>query len=487
MTVPAPHGDTAGALPVGTTPAHVWRDDARRIAALAWPVLVGQLAVLGFATADTILVGRHASEDLAAFAVGSATYVTVFIGLMGVVLAIGPIAGQLYGAKRYAEAGHQFHQGVWLAIALSVLGSSLLAFPAPFLALAHATPEMADKIRGYLLALAVSLPGSLLFTVYRGFNTAVSRPKAVMVLQLGGLALKVPLSAALISGVPALDVPALGVTGCGLSTLIATWAQALAALLVVRGDHFYDRFALRGHGLDRPHRASLLALLRLGVPMGLTILIEVTGFAFMAIFIARLGASTVAGHQIAANLVSLVFMMPLALSNATSTLVAQSIGADRLRTARRLGLHGLQVTMAMAALLGALVFLLRGPIVGLYTRDAAVATTALTLLSWVALFHLGDALQTLAQFVLRAWRITVISLIVFALAMWGLGLGGGYLLAFDVIGVTPPAWRGATGFWMASTAGLWCAGLALTAFLLWMQRQRTRGLPEADTLIRPAA
>ncbi|HET7524430.1 MAG TPA: MATE family efflux transporter, partial [Burkholderiaceae bacterium] len=185
--------------PACATPAHIWRDDARHIAALAWPVLVGQLAVLGFATVDTILVGRHASEDLAAFAVGAASYITVFIGLMGVVLAIGPIVGQLYGAKRFAEAGHQLHQGLWLAIALSVLGSALLAFPAPFLALSHATPEMADKIRGYLLALAVSLPGSLLFTVYRGFNTAVSRPKAVMVLQLGGLALKVPLSAALIS------------------------------------------------------------------------------------------------------------------------------------------------------------------------------------------------------------------------------------------------------------------------------------------------
>jgi MATE family multidrug resistance protein len=487
MTPPAPSGDSLVVVQPGATPAHIWRDDARHIAALAWPVLVGQLAVLGFATADTVLVGRHASEDLAAFAVGTAIYVTVFIGLMGVVLAIGPIVGQLYGAKRFEEVGHQFHQGIWLAAGLSVLGSSLLAFPAPFLALAHATPEMADKIRGYLYALALSLPASLLFTVYRGFNTAVSRPKAVMVLQLGGLALKVPLSAALISGLPSLGVPELGVTGCGLSTLIAMWAQAVAAWLVLRHDLFYDRFALRGHGMAPPHRPSLLALLRLGVPMGLTILIEVTGFAFMAIFIARLGATPVAGHQIAANLVSLAFMMPLALSNATSTLVAQSIGAGRLRTARRLGSHGLQVTMAMAALLGTLVFLLRGPIVGLYTRDAAVAAAALSLLSWVALFHLGDALQTLAQFVLRAWRITVISLVVFALAMWGLGLGGGYLLAFDVLRIAPPEWHGATGFWMASTAGLWSAGLVLTAFLLWMQRQRTLELPEVDTVIRPAA
>jgi MATE family, multidrug efflux pump len=475
MTTPLP----GGLIQAAPSASALWRDDARRIAALAWPVLVGQLAVLGFATVDTVLVGRQSATDLAALAVGSAAYITVFIGLMGMVLAISPIVGQLYGAKRLEEAGHQLHQSVWLALGLSLIGSTLLVFPAPFLMLSRATPEVADKIRSYLLALAFALPASLLFTAYRGFNTAVSRPKAVMVLQLGGLGLKVPLSIALVSGAPAFGVPALGVTGCGLSTLTAMWAQAIVAYLVLRNDPFYRRFALRGHGLDRPQRASLMALLRLGVPMGLTILIEVTGFAFMAIFIARLGATPVAGHQIAVNLVSMMFMVPMALSNATSTLVAQCIGAARLRDACRLGVHGLQVTLVMATLIGSLVYLARGTIVGLYTADAAVASVALTLLSWVAPFHLSDALQTLAQFVLRAWRITVISLVVFVLSMWGLGLGGGYVLAFDTWGVTPAPWRGPVGFWIASTGGLLSAGVALTAFLLWMQRQRMRELDAA--------
>ena len=107
----------------------------------------------------------------------------------------------------------------------------------------------------------------------------------------------------------------------------------------------------------------------------------------------------------------------------------------------------------------------------------AFAAAALSLLSWVGWFHLCDALQTFAQFVLRAWRITVISLVVFVLSMWGLGLGGGYLLAFDVGGLAPPAWQGAIGFWIAATAGLLSAGVVLTSFLLWMQQQRVRALP----------
>ena len=153
---------------------------ARRIAPLAWPVFVGQVSVLAFGTIDTVLVARHAAVDLAALAVGAAAYITIFIGLMGVVLAISPLVGRLYGAGKLHEAGRQVHQGVWVALALAVLGCSLLAFPAPFLALAQASPEVETRVRGYLFALAVSLPAALLFTIYRGFNTAVSRPKVVM-------------------------------------------------------------------------------------------------------------------------------------------------------------------------------------------------------------------------------------------------------------------------------------------------------------------
>jgi MATE family multidrug resistance protein len=448
-------------------------DSLRRIAPLAWPVFVGQLAVLAFSTIDTMLVARHSANDLAALAVGAAIYMTVFIGLMGVMLAISPIVGQLFGANKLQAAGDQLHQAVWLAICLMVIGEAVLLFPEPFLALSRTSPEVEAKVRGYLLALACSLPASLLFTAYRGFNTAVSRPKMVMAMQIGGLALKVPLSLLLIKGfsLGPIAVPALGAVGCGIATATVMWTQTILAFVLMRRDPFYARFGLHQGGLHRPRPAALRALLRLGVPMGASILVEVTGFTFMALFIARLGTTAVAGHQLAANLVTLLFMAPLALANATGTLVAQRVGAREAADARRLGWHGLEIAVALSCALGTLVFLTREQVLGFYTPDPVIIAAALPLLLWVGVFHVGDAAQTLAAQVLRAHHIATAPLLIYTLAIWGVGIGGGYFLAFGEAGWVPRSLRGAAGFWSAATAGLMLAAVGLSALLAWVHKQ----------------
>ncbi|MEN9628600.1 MAG: hypothetical protein RJA10_1827 [Pseudomonadota bacterium] len=452
-----------------------FRSNCCRITSLAWPAFVGQVSVVAFSTVDTVLLGRHSAQDLAALAVGAAAYITVFIGLMGVVMALGPIAGQLFGARKLPQAGHQLHQAVWLALGLSVLGSGLLLFPEPFMAMARLSPDAEERVRDYLRVLALSLPASLLFSAFRGFNQAVSRPKAVMALQVGGLALKVPLSVLLIHGLPTQGLPALGVVGCATATAIVMWSQAATAFVMLRRDPFYAPFDLWGRGLHAPDRAALSSQMKLGVPMGMAILIEVSGFAMMAVFIARMGTEAVAGHQIAANLVSVLFMLPMSLAGATSTLVAQQVGARDLPDARRLACHGIVFGLSVAAFTGTLVFLGRQAVVGLYTSDPAVTAAALSLLAWVTLFHFADAGQALASFVLRAYRIATAPMFIFAGSLWGVGLGGGYLLAFNVTGWTPVALQGAPGYWAASTAGLALAMGLLLAVVAKVMREQMQG------------
>jgi multidrug resistance protein, MATE family len=354
-----------------------------------------------------------------------------------------------------------------------VLGCALLVFPQPFIALARATPEVEAKLRGHLLALAFALPAGLLFAAYRGFNNAVSQPKAVMALQVGALAIKAPLAALLVFG--AGPVPALGVVGCGVSTAIAMWCVVLIAWWVMRRGAFYAPFAIFGRGLRPPEWRALAAQLRLGVPMGGSILIEVTGFSSMALFISRFGETPVAGHQIAANLVSLLFMVPMALGNATSTLAAQSIGAGAGADARRAAWHGIELTALVALALGTAVFFAREGIVRLYTHDEAIIAAALPLLTWVALFVFVDAMQIAAAFTLRAWRIATVPLVIYATSIWGLGVGGGYAVAFNLPGWVPVGLHGARGFWFASTVGLAAAALGLVLFLAWvLRRERAR-------------
>jgi len=454
------------------------RRGARRIAPLAWPMFVGQVAVLAFSTIDTVMVARTTPADLAALAIGASIYISVFVGFMGTVLAIGPIAGQLYGAGKLRACGDETQQAMWLGLALAVPGCLLLLVPDPFLALARADPAVAAKVRDYLNGLAFALPPALVFTAYRGFNVAVSRPKAVMAMQVGALALKIPVNAVLVFGLVwptplgEIRVPALGAAGCGLATAIVMWCQLAAAFVVLRGDPFYRRFGLgRGARIAAPRAASLGALLRLGVPMGLSVLVEVTGFTFMAFFVSRIGVTAVAGHQIAVNMVSMMFMMPLAIANASSTLVAQSIGAGDRADARRVGWAGLEIGIVVAAALGAAVYLLREQVIGLYTGNPVIVAAALPLLAWVALFHVADAAQTVAAFVLRAYRIATVPMLVYVFAVWGVGLGGGYLAAFDSLGISPAWMHGAAGFWSMATVGLTVAAAGMTSFLAWRTKR----------------
>jgi len=164
-------------------------------------------------------------------------------------------------------------------------------------------------------------------------------------------------------------------------------------------------------------------------------------------------------------MVSLMYMMPLALANAAGTLVSQRIGADEPRAARRVGWHGVLIGAGAGAAVGGSVYALRVDIVGAYTGDATIVAAALPLLAWVALFHLADAMQAVTAFVLRAYRVVNAPLAINAIAMWGVGLAGGYGLAFDIGGAIPSGLRGAQGFWAAATGGLVVSAVLLLALL----------------------
>jgi MATE family multidrug resistance protein len=342
----------------------------RELLHLAWPVLIAQAAVMATSVIDTLMAGRLSALDLAAVGIGASIYATVFVTAMGVLLALTPVVAHHYGAGRYTEIGADVRQCAWLAVLLSVATFTLLKNPDPLLAISRLTPEVEVRVRAYLDGVAWAAPGVLFFRVFFGFTTGIGRPRPVMAFNLLGLSLKVPLNAVFMYG--HFGLPALGGAGCGWSTAVTAWIMTLAAWWWCRRDADYAPYAVFTR-FDPPRPAALRELLKLGLPMGITFLVDVTAFTFMALFIARLGAATSAAHQIAANVAVFVFMVPLSLGNATGVLVGQALGAGESRRARHAGLLGLGVAIAIAAATGSVIWFGAGALARGYTTDTAVA------------------------------------------------------------------------------------------------------------------
>ncbi len=454
------------------------RRDIPQLLSLAGPLLVGQLAVIAFGVIDTAMVARYSTEDLAALAISGSIFISIYVGLTGVVSALAPIVGQLFGAERFDEIGEEVRQGWWLSILLSFLGMLILLNPQPFLSIAGATPAVEAKAILYLQILAWGLPASMGMRVLVAFHNAVSRPTVITWLQIGGLGLKLPLNALFING--AWLIPEMGGPGCALATVIINWTWFIAATLIVYKDHFYERFHVYQQW-SWPDLHKIGTLLKLGLPIGFSYLIEVTSFAFMALFIARLGNEALAGHQIVANLGTVLYMLPLSLSIATSTLVAQSIGADKPTLAKEIGLSSLVFTTSLCVSVGLLVWIFKYPLLDLYSPSAEVKESAIGLFLFIAFYQIFDALQVTSAFILRAYRVAFLPMWIYAISLWGVGLGGGYLLGFNVLGHTPPALQGAQGFWFANSLSLAIAASLLILLFKVTARQFEREHPPVVT------
>ncbi len=444
----------------------MYKSIARDIIKLGWPVLIAQLAVMINGVIDTIMAGRLGAVDLASVGVGASIYISVFVTLMGVLLALTPVVAQLWGAGRFAEIGEEVRQSLWLGSFLTLLAFVLIYFPDPFLRLAQVAPEVELKTRQYLRTIALGVPAMLMFRVFYSFSTAVSKPRIIMGLNLLGLALKIPLNLVFMHG--ALGMPAMGGPGCAVSTTLIAWVTALTGWSICRLDPAYRPYQVFARW-SWPKLDGQLRLLKLGLPVGFTFLVDVTSFTFMALFIARLGTVNTGGHQIAANLTALIYMMPLAMASASGILVGQAIGAGDLRRARLTGVMGIASGFLFACLVGALVWLAREQIAALYSRDAEVRAIAATLLAFVARYHLFDAASAVSVSVLRGYKRTVVPMLCNIVALWGVGLGGGYLLAFGHLpGIAGP--MGAQGFWTAATAGVLTGSVLIIGYFIRVSR-----------------
>jgi len=446
---------------------------AHEIYKLAWPVLVAQLAVMAYAVIDTMMAGRYATDDLAAVGIGAAIYFSVFVALMGVLLAVTPTVAQLFGAGRHDEIGEQVRQAMWLSVALAIVTVLVFTNPEPLLRITEAPPAVATKVRAYLAIAAWGAPAALAFRLFANYSTAVSLPRIMMVLNLLGLALKIPLNWMLIFG--HLGAPEMGSAGCALATAIVNWIIAALAWARCATGAEYRRYRVFSRW-SWPRWDDLRRLVSLGLPIGGTFLVDVTAFTFMALFIARFGAVYSAAHQIASNVAAVLYMLPLALGSAVGVLVGQAIGARDFERARSIAILGVGIALVVALASATTVATSARAVAGIYTIDVDVQRVAATLLVLVGGYHLFDALQAVTVNALRGYKRATVPLVINATGMWAIGLAGGYVIALTDVGAIPALGLatplGARGFWMGAIVGMAIATLGIIAYFLVVSGQQ---------------
>ena len=444
----------------------------------AGSVLAGQLAVMAFGIADTVIAGRYSDTALAALSVGSALYISVYVGLIGIVQALLPIWAEMLGAGQHHAVGTSVRQSLYLCAIITAVGMAALAFPAPLLLWAEVPTALLGDVRSYLTVLACAFAPALLFRIYGAFNQSLGKPLMVTSLQVLALAVKIPLSIWLVAG--GAGVEPMGVVGCAWATLIVNYFLLALALVMLRTQQIYAPFALWKR-MERPDWLQIGSFFRLGLPGGMAYLVEVTSFTLMALFMAKLGTEASASHQIAASIAGALYMMPLSLAIAASGRVSFWLGAGDAEKAKTLVFLTLKLTALTSIAVSALILIAREILAGWYSSTPAIVLQASSLLVWVAFYHVADSVQAVSAFLLRCYRVTLAPLAIYGVLLWGLGLWGGYQLTYT-------GWSGfpATGsthtFWLASTMAI---GLVASSLVLLLIRKVYRHMPcNAGKLVR---
>ena len=446
-----------------------WIDESRALLKLAAPIILMQLAQIGTLTADVIMVGALGKEALAATSIGAVLFYFGWLIGYGPVMAVSPIVAQILGAhpNDRARVRNAVRMGLWVTGLLSVPLMIFLIWAKPMLLMLGQQPAIAEIAEDWVHAAAFGLPFALGFGVLRSFATSVGRQNAVLGVAIATLFVNIFANWVLIYG--NLGAPPLGVWGAGIATAIAygfSFFFMLAWILIAPSFRKYHVL----HRFTRYDRAKFAEILRLGAPMGASILFEAMLFNTATLMIGWFGAASLAAHQIAMNVGSVTFMVPMGLAMAATVRVGLAAGGRNAEGARRAGWTAIAFGAAFMLVCAAVIASFPRTLVGIYIptdalENAEVVKLAVVFLYVAAVFQLFDALQVTAQLSLRGLKDAKAPMWIAGASYWLVGFG----LAWG-LGV----WAGLGGFgiWIGLAAGLAAAALGMVTRFAILSRRR---------------
>lgn len=418
---------------------------------LAAPVVVVQVGMMTMGVVDTVMVGRLSPQALAAVALGNLYFFGLAVFGMGTLMVLDPVVAQAVGAGDGPAIARGMQRGVLLAAVLSLPAALLLLTAGPFLALLRQPADVVPLAAAYAVHLVPGVFPFFLFVVLRQSlqSMRVTAPilAAIVIANLGNALL----NWMLIFG--RLGAPALGVVGSAWATTASRWLLALLVLGLAWRHVAQNLRPLRPEILDP---APLARMLRLGLPIGSQYFLEFGAFALVALMMGWLGTMPMAGHQVAINLASLTFMVPLGVADAASVLVGQAVGRRDPRAVRGSAASALFCGIGFMSCTAVLFLTAPLSLARLYTPDREVILVAATLIPLAGVFQVFDGTQTVAGGILRGLGETRVAMQVNLVGYWLIGLPVSYWLGIR-LGIGP------AGLWWGLVLGL---GIVATVLLL---------------------
>lgn len=436
------------------------RQELRTIATIAAPIVLAQLLQMGMGVADTVMAGRVNPLTLAAVSMGAAMWLFVVIAGMGVMLALTPIVSHHVGANNHPLIREELRQGVWLALALSVVQMLSLLGMALLMPLLGIDAHIVAETRSYLAWIAWSLPLTSLYLVPRFFNESLGHTMPMLWTQLLMLPINILGNYAFMYG--NFGLPAMGAAGAALSTGISQSLGCLALCAYTLRTQRFASYALR-QPMTRPDWVHIASIVRLGIPISVGMGMEVGMFTATALLMGRFGVDTVAGHQVAMNIASITFMVPLGISIALTVRVGQAVGAGDMHAARYRGRLGIALCVVIMMASALLLASAGRWLASLYTPNPVVVAFAAQFLVFAAVFQILDGMQVSAMGVLRGFKDTKVPMLVTVFGYWVVGMG--LSLGLGVFGPMGPP-----GLWLGMVGGLGVAAVVLNGRFWWLTR-----------------
>jgi MATE family multidrug resistance protein len=438
---------------MGNISSTEYRVQGKALLRLSGPLMVNNLAVGGMQVADAMMAGSLGARELAAVAVGGSFWFLGFSLCLGILMAISPIVSRHFGAKRYDLIGRYTRQGLYLA---AVLGVPLILVgqfaAAPLLELFGIDSEFRLLTVGYVGAITFGAPGIFAFLALRFTTEGLGHTRPIMFTSVFALTANVFLNYVLMFG--KFGAPALGAVGCGYASAISMWLVMIALGSYMALSPYYKRFKLFAR-LAPLRLSAFKEIFQLGIPIAITITAEAGLFSAVSILMGTRGTEITAAHQIAISFSSTTFMIPLALSAATTIQVGQMLGAEQTRKARVSGILGIVFCAGFMTFSAAFLLVFRDFVVGLYTSDVAVTGIAISLLLVAGIFQIADGVQIGAAGALRGHKDTSVPMVINIFAFWVLAFPLAYLAAITY--QAPPNY-----VWGGFIVGLGVAAVLLT-------------------------